>query len=148
MDMILREAIEGDLPGLLALYGQLGQDDGSVLSMGDARRIFHRMKEYPSYRLHVAELDGRVVGTFALLVMDNLGHLGTPSAILEDVVVDEGLRGMGIGKRMMDYAHDLCRLQGCYKMTFSSNANREAAHRFYESLGFRRHGYSFYINYN
>lgn len=32
-------------------------------------------------------------------------------------------------------------------MTFSSNINREAAHRFYESLGFRKHGYSYYINY-
>jgi predicted GNAT family acetyltransferase len=32
-------------------------------------------------------------------------------------------------------------------MTFSSNLNRQAAHRFYESLGFRKHGYSFRIEY-
>jgi len=147
MNIILREAIEDDLPAMLILYGQLGQDDGRVLSLEDARRIFARFREYPYYRLHVALLDGRLVGTFALLVMDNLGHLGAPSAILEDVVVDETMRGMGIGKKMMDYANDLCRQQGCYKMTFSSNMNRDAAHRFYESLGFKRHGYSFYINY-
>ncbi len=145
MDIILREAVENDLPGLLALYGQLGQDDGSVLPLNDAHRIFKRFEKYPSYHLYVAVLAGEVVGTFALLVMDNLGHRGSPSAILEDVVVDETLRGMGIGTQMMSYAHDLCHAQGCYKMTFSSNINREPAHRFYESLGFMKHGYSFYV---
>jgi len=147
MKIILREATESDLPGLLTLYGQLGQDDGSVLPLETAHQIFKRFKSYPSYHLYVAELEGRLVGTFALLVMDNLGHMGSPSAILEDVVVDENQRGIGIGKRMMEYAHELCRQQGCYKMTFSSNRNRDAAHRFYESLGFTKHGYSFYITY-
>jgi GNAT superfamily N-acetyltransferase len=147
MDIVMRTATEDDLPGLLTLYGQLGQDDGTVLPLETARRIFARFREYPSYTVHVAELDGRLVGTFALLVMDNLGHLGSPGAVLEDVVVDSAVRGKGIGRRMMAYAHDLCRNAGCYKMTFSSNRNRKDAHRFYESLGFRRHGYSFYIEY-
>jgi GNAT superfamily N-acetyltransferase len=147
MDIVMREANEIDLPAILALYAQLGQDDGSVLSVDEADRIFARFRSYPDYRIHVAQDGDRVVGTFALLIMDNLGHLGTPSAVLEDVVVAEELRGKGIGKVMMDYANDLCRQKGCYKMTFSSNMNREAAHRFYESLGFRRHGYSFYITY-
>jgi len=147
MDIIMREASESDLPHILALYAQLGQDDGSVLPLDDADSIYWKMKKYPDYKIHVALSEGRVIGTFALLVMDNLGHLGTPSAILEDVVVAEGLRGQGIGKAMMEYANTECRRKGCYKMTFSSNINREAAHRFYESLGFRKHGYSFYISY-
>ena len=147
MDIQLREATEDDLPAVLALYTQLGQDDGSVLSPDEAGRIFAKFGSYPDYRIHVA-LDGdKVIGTFALLIMDNLGHRGTPSAVLEDVVVAEELRGTGIGTAMMSYANDLCREKGCYKMTFSSNINREAAHRFYESLGFRKHGYSFYVTY-
>jgi GNAT superfamily N-acetyltransferase len=125
----------------------MGQDDGRVLSLEEAQCIVARFKTYPYYRLHVAEYGGTLIGTFALLIMDNLGHLGTPTAILEDVVVAETLRGKGIGKRMMEYANDLCRQAGCYKMTFSSNSSREAAHRFYESLGFRKHGYSFYVSY-
>ncbi len=147
MDITLREACEEDLPELLALYAQMGQDDGKVLSLEEAQRIFARFKTYPYYRLHVAERGGALVGTFALLIMDNLGHLGTPTAILEDVVVNGTLRGKGIGTRMMEYANHICRQAGCYKMTFSSNINREAAHRFYESLGFRKHGYSFYVSY-
>lgn len=147
MDITMRKANEHDLFAILALYAQLGQDDGSVLPIEEARRTFIKFKSYPDYHIHVA-LDGdRVIGTFALLIMDNLGHRGAPSAILEDVVVAEELRGKDIGKRMMDYANDLCRRKGCYKMSFSSNIKRVAAHRFYESLGFRKHGYSFYINY-
>jgi GNAT superfamily N-acetyltransferase len=147
MDIIMREALESDLPGVLSLYVQLGQDDGSVLSLDTAASIYRKMKSYPDYKIHVALAEGRIIGTFALLVMDNLGHCGTPSAILEDVVVGEDLRGQGIGKQMMDYANSLCRQKGCYKMSFSSNINREAAHRFYEKLGFRKHGYSFYVSY-
>jgi hypothetical protein len=34
---------------------------------------------------------------------------------------------------------------GCYKLALSSNERREAAHAFYDSLGFQRHGFSFVV---
>jgi hypothetical protein len=40
----------------------------------------------------------------------------------------------------MGHACEECRLAGCYKLTLSSGLPREGAHRFYESLGFERHG--------
>ena len=147
MEITLREATEADLPSILFLYAQLGQDDGTVLSQDEAGRIFARMNTYPDYRIHVACIASRIIGTFALLIMDNLGHKGAPSAVLEDVVVDKGLRGQGVGRQMMAHANGLCRDKGCYKMAFTSNRNREAAHRFYESLGFEKHGYSFLVSY-
>lgn len=148
MEITLREATEADLPAILTLYAQLGQDDGKVLSLEAAGRIFARMKTYPDYHIYIALLNGRIVGTFALLILDNIAHMGTPSAILEDVVVEEGIRSQGIGRQMMRYANSLCREKGCYKMSLTSNRNREAAHRFYESLGFEKHGYSFYMMMN
>ncbi|HIJ95899.1 MAG TPA: GNAT family N-acetyltransferase [Desulfuromonadales bacterium] len=148
MEVIMREATSTDIPGILSLYAQLGQDDGSVLPVAEAEIIFEKIRSYPDYWIYLAIMGDRPVGTFALLIMDNIAHMGIKSAILEEVVVSEELRGQGIGTKMMDYAHDLCRQAGCYKMTFSSNLKREAAHRFYESIGFQRHGYSFYIDYN
>ena len=38
---------------------------------------------------------------------------------------------------------DACRRAGCYKLALSSNLKRADAHRFYDSLGFERHGFSF-----
>lgn len=140
-----REATKADLPQVLRLYAQPDLDDGQVLPLSEAERLFERMARYPDYKVYVALCEGRVVGTFALLVMDNLGHMGAPSAVIEDVAVDPQWQGRGVGRTTMAYALQLCREKGCYKAALSSNLKRERAHAFYESLGFERHGYSFRI---
>ncbi|MCL6613369.1 MAG: GNAT family N-acetyltransferase [Firmicutes bacterium] len=145
MPLVIREATEDDLPSLLALHAELEMDDSRVLSLDEAREIFARLKHYPNYRIYLAVMDGEIVGTFALLIMDNLAHLGAPSGIVEDVVVKAAYRGRGIGRQMMEHAYARCKEAGCYKMALSSNLKREAAHRFYERLGFKKHGYSYVI---
>jgi GNAT superfamily N-acetyltransferase len=139
----IRAATAHDLPGVLALYAQPEIDDGDVLPIEAAQVLFARFADYPDYTLYVAEQADAIVGSFALLVMHNLGHLGAPSGIVEDVVVSPHLHGHGVGQAMMRFAIEQCRDKGCYKLALSSNARRERAHRFYEQLGFERHGYSF-----
>jgi ribosomal protein S18 acetylase RimI-like enzyme len=140
----IREAVEADLPAVLALYGQIG--DEALLPLDEARRIFRRFAEYPDYRLFVAEENGTVVGTYALLIMDNLGHMGAKSGVIEDVIVDPAHQGEGIGKAMMAHAVEECRAKDCYKAALSSNLKRDRAHAFYEAIGFERHGYSFRVS--
>lgn len=146
MNIICQEATDADLSSILALHKQLDLDGEEFLSVEQARPILRKFESYPDYRLYVATINNEVVGTFTLLIMDNLAHMGASSGIVEDVVVEEGLRGKGIGKVMMQFAMDLCREKGCYKVMLSSNMRREAAHRFYQDLGFRKHGYSFVID--
>jgi GNAT superfamily N-acetyltransferase len=144
VNLEIRAATETDLPSILALYVDV-EDGGPVLSIEEARSIFVRMKTYPDYTIYVAMLDGSIVGTFELLIMDNLAHMGAPSGVLEDVVVHRDWRGKGVGKQMVRFAMDRCRERGCYKLALSSNLKREAAHRFYDGLSFQRHGYSFVV---
>ena len=144
--LLIRPACEDDLPGVLALYAQPGMDDGRTLSLADARALFARFARYPDYVLYVAEDAGTVVGTFALLVMDNLGHMGAPSAVIEDVVVAPERQGSGVGGAMMRFAMAKASEKGCYKLVLSSNAKRVKAHQFYENLGFRRHGVSLHVD--
>lgn len=141
----IRPAATEDLADVLALYAQPEFDDGKVLSVDEAARLHAKFGRYPDYTLYVAECDGKIVGSFALLIMDNLGHRGAPSAVVEDVVVDDAMHGQGIGQRMMRFAMEKCRERGCYKLALSSNARRERAHAFYEALGFARHGFSFRV---
>jgi ribosomal protein S18 acetylase RimI-like enzyme len=141
----IREASKADLPDILRLHAQPEMDDGQVLSISDAEQVLDRMARYPDYHLYVAIRDDDVVGTFALLIMDNLGHQGAPSGVIEDVVVDPRYQGRGIGTAMVRHALGVCGEKGCYKVTLSSNLKRERAHAFYESLGFERHGYSFKV---
>jgi GNAT superfamily N-acetyltransferase len=144
--VLVRPATAADIAGVLALYAQPDLDDGNVLPLDQAVALFERFGRYPDYTLYVAEQDHEIVGSFALLVMDNLGHLGSPSGIVEDVVVAPARQSQGIGAAMMRFALDRAREKRCYKLMLSSNARRARAHAFYESLGYARHGYSFRVD--
>lgn len=146
MTIDIRQATEADLPAILELYRQPELDDGLALSLTQAKGLFERMQRYPNYHLYVAELHGSIVGTFALLIMDNLLHLGRPSGVVEAVAVDPAYQGQGIGKAMMQFALEQCRHAHCYKLALSTNLKRKEAHAFYESLGFTKHGFSFVID--
>jgi len=143
----IRKATAADVAAVLALYAQPDLDNGHVLPVDQAVKLFEKFGRYPDYALYLAEQGSAIVGSFALLIMDNLGHLGTPSGIVEDVVVAPECQGQGIGQQMMEFALEHCRAKGCYKLVLSSNARRTRAHAFYESLGFERHGYSFRVNF-
>jgi GNAT superfamily N-acetyltransferase len=139
----IREAAESDLADILNAYRDAGIDGGLSFTPEEAREQFARLRQYPSYRIFVAECDGVTAGTYALILLDNLAKRGARAGVVEDVAVRPEFQGRGIGRAMMAHAREECRLAGCYKMTLSSNIAREGAHRFYDSLGFERHGYSF-----
>jgi GNAT superfamily N-acetyltransferase len=143
--LIINFANKADLPSILNLYATV-LDKGETLSNDQAEALFEKMLSYPNYHIFVAKIENQVVGTFALLIMDNLAHVGTPSGVVEDVVVSEAFQGQGIGKEMMNFAMNRCRQFGCYKMVLSSNLKRIEAHQFYENLGFKKHGFSYRIN--
>jgi len=142
----VRKAGAADIAAVLALYAQPDLDDGKILDAEEGVALFARFSRYPDYTLYVAEQDREIVGSFALPVMDNLGHLGSPSAIVEDVVVAPDRQSQGIGAAMMRFALERAREKRCYKLMLSSNAKRGRAHAFYESLGYERHGYSFRVD--
>lgn len=146
LNIEIEKANEKDLPAILDLYAQPEIDNGNTLSIENAKVVFSRIASYPNYKIYIAKVEGMVVGTFALLIMDNLGHLGAPSGIVEDVAVNPQMQGQGIGKAMMEFARLKCRELGCYKLTLSSSIQRKNAHEFYKSLGFSQHGYSFLVN--
>lgn len=140
----IRKASVNDLPYVLKIYEDSGLD-GVSISLEEATRIFNQMNQYPDYHVFVAISEEEIIGTFALLIMENMAHRGTPSAIVEDVGVLTRFQGLGVGKKMMEFAMTYAKEKGCYKLNLSSNMKRKKAHRFYESLGFKKHGFSFMI---
>ena len=145
MPLEIRDAREEDLAGVLQVLAEAGIDGGKSFSLDEAREHWKRIKQWPNFRL-LAVLDGdQVVGTYSLAIMDKLGKRGTPAGVVEDVAVLPGRQGGGVGRAMMEHAIGECRKAGCYKLALSSNLKRGPAHRFYEGLGFERHGYSFAV---
>lgn len=145
MKIKIIEAKKKDLPLILKLYAVKDMDDGKILPIKKAEHLFSKMQSYPNYKIYIAVLNGKTVGTYSLAIMDNIAHLGKSSGLVEDVVVDETMRSMGIGKQMMKHALRICNTNNCYKMNLSSNLKRKKAHHFYQKLGFKRHGISFSI---
>jgi GNAT superfamily N-acetyltransferase len=144
-EVVIREACEADLPAILRAYTEAGIGGGESFTLEEARVQFARLLRYPSYRVFVAESAGEIAGTYALIVLDNLAKRGAKAGVVEDVAVFPAQQHKGIGQAMMAHAREECRAAGCYKLTLSSGLPREGAHRFYDSLGFERHGYSFLI---
>ena len=58
-------------------------------------------------------------------------------ARVEDVVVDETMRGKGIGEALVRYALSMARDVGADGVALTSNPKREAANRLYQRLGFK-----------
>jgi ribosomal protein S18 acetylase RimI-like enzyme len=89
-------------------------------------------------------------GSTLLVARDELGHIvGTLTFIvfrtttelrgrIEDVVVESGARGKGLGEELVREALRLAQERGARSLTLSSRPDREAANRLYERVGFEQ----------
>ncbi|MGB3536270.1 MAG: GNAT family N-acetyltransferase [Microcoleaceae cyanobacterium] len=138
----IKAASAADLADLNRLYAEM--DGLPLLPETQMLSLFEQMNQYPNYTIYIALLHSHPVGTFSLLYVPTIMHRGYHKfAVMDAVTVSAAYRNQGIGKAMMQTALKLCQAAGCYKVTLSSNINRIDAHRFYQSLGFEQHGWSF-----
>ena len=137
--MQIRRAKAGDLPEILRMLFDdratpSDEVDGGARCYADA---FEEMQRSDVNATYVAEVDGRIVGTFMLTFIRHLLRRGALVAQIEAVRVDASQRGRGHGGQMMRWAIDEARRRGCSRMQLTTNKSRKDAHRFYERLGFR-----------
>jgi ribosomal protein S18 acetylase RimI-like enzyme len=94
------------------------------------------MVRSPAVRLLIARTgpDGPIVGTLTLALFR------IPTGIrawIEDVIVDDSVRGQGGGEALSRQALELARLAGARTVELTSRPSREAANRLYQRIGFR-----------
>lgn len=133
--MNVRRASQGDLDALLRLYTQLSPENAAT-ERSRAALAFEQITSSPGVSLLVAESGDTVVGTVTLVVVPNLTHHAQPWAQVENMVVDESVRGSGVGRQLLEKCVELAREAGCYKLQLQSASQRTEAHRFYARLGF------------
>ncbi|MGW2395896.1 GNAT family N-acetyltransferase [Kitasatospora sp. NPDC001664] len=85
----------------------------------------------------LARLDGRIVGTLTLVLLPLPSGL---RARIEDVVVDAGARGHGVGTALTAEAVRLAEEGGARTVDLTSRPSRAAANRLYERAGFEVRG--------
>jgi GNAT superfamily N-acetyltransferase len=132
----VRLARAGDLAAVIGLLSMLHDPGDAEAIPREARTMFERILRQYGRRLLVAEVDGRIVGTTDVLVVENLSRGLRPWAAVENVVVDPQSRRQGVGRALVQAAVDYATECGCYKIQLLSNRKRRDAHAFYRSLGF------------
>ena len=129
---MIRRAGRGDAEVLARLIGQLGYE----VSAGEAVDRLALM-EAEGRAVLVAERDGAVVGCLTTSVMRVL-HRPAPVGRISMMVVDEAVRGRGIGAELVHAAERALEERGCYMVEVTSHVRRADAHRFYERLGYEK----------
>ena len=85
--------------------------------------------------LFVAEENEEIIGTLTLVIYR------IPSGVkvwIEDVVVDQSMRGKGIGRMLTQYAIGYAKENGMTKIDLTSSPFRIAANELYKKMGFKR----------
>ncbi|MEV6110183.1 GNAT family N-acetyltransferase [Streptomyces sp. NPDC051940] len=132
---VFREAGPEDFDAVMRLYRQLQPAD-PVLRDGSDADVYARILAAPELRLFVLESDGAVVATTYLNVIPNLSRSAAPYAVIENVVVEQSLRGTGLGKRIMAGTLRAAWDAGCYKAMLMTGSRRASTHAFYRACGF------------
>jgi GNAT superfamily N-acetyltransferase len=90
--------------------------------------------------------DGKkTVGRVFLYIIKNDLHKKSYGYI-EDLFVDEALRGQGFGKKLLQMVIAEAKKRKLYKLVGTSRTFRTEVHGFYEKFGFKRYGYEFRID--
>ncbi len=128
--LVIRLATLEDAAAVAGLAVQLGY----VVSQNEAAARLAELSRRADHAVYVAVLENEVVGWIHLYVDYSL--MDDPLAMVGGLVVDAGHRGRGIGRQLMAQAETWGRVQGCAAVYLKTNVIRQAAHAFYESLGY------------
>ncbi len=88
----------------------------------------------------VAEKGGNILGyVFCIFVqhINNNNMTDIKTLYIDDLCVDENLRGEHVGKTLYEYVLGFAKNSGCYNVTLNVWADNTGAVKFYEKLGLR-----------
>ena len=139
-ELVLRRAIDGDLPFLRTLYAGLRADELRQTQWPEAtQRLFLDSQftlQHRHFVTHYAEADfwivmhqGLPAGRFYLL-------RGQPSFLIVDIALLPALRGQGIGSGLINWAKSLAAQSGADGIDLHVDERNLAAQRLYRRLGF------------
>lgn len=124
---ILSAVTDSDADDLASLLTQL-----SPTAIFDSERLA-AIVSHDATELLVVRLAGRIVGTATLVTFPVLSGL---RGHVEDVIVDESMRGRGIARLLLLRMTELATERTLRTLDLTSRPSRESALRLYESVGF------------
>ena len=146
--MNIRRATERDIPGLNRLLEQVlmvhhvGRPD--LFKSGAKKYNDEELKEIlvdDSRPIFVGVDESEEVMGYAFCIFQQ--HIGShiltdiKTLYIDDLCVDETLRGQHVGRQLYDYVVQFAKDSGCYNVTLNVWSCNESAMRFYEKCGLK-----------
>lgn len=137
---MIRAARAEDADAVTALWTEAYFREGEGGRDTPYSRSDFEQTEAAAAHLLVAERDGALVGVVALLAPDEPTRAIAleGEAELARLVVGSAARRQGLGRALADRCTELARSEGWPAISLWSRPYQRAAHRLYESLGYRR----------
>jgi ribosomal protein S18 acetylase RimI-like enzyme len=89
----------------------------------------------PNIVLLVAKDEKKIIGMTSLYIMNKFSKR---TGSIEDVVVDDGYRGQGIGQRLVEEIIESAKQMGLKSIQLTSRPERVAGNKLYQKLGFEQ----------
>lgn len=114
---------------------------GYTLSSAEVESMIfsHRQQDNDIYVMVQAE---DIVAVMSLIYFDYFPDAKRICRITS-LVVDEQLRGHGLGRKFVSFAKARAIDKQCYSLELTTNIRRHQTHRFYEQQGFDKTSYKF-----
>ena len=129
-NFVIRTLACSDAARVAELNAQLGYD-------ADARQIrlrLERLEKEVAHHIIGVEVSGGLVA-FAHFFERPSIEKGF-DMVVQSLVVDNALRGSGIGRLLVERIEHIARSKNCEAVALSSQATRRGAREFYERLGY------------
>ena len=117
------------------LLEQLTKVNKEQISQNDFCNFIETLNE--NHQIIVIEINNKIVATGTILIENKLIHGINKVAHLEDIVVDNTMRGKGLGKKLISFLLDIAKNKKCYKTIL--NCKKEYI-TFYEKCGLKHSG--------
>jgi len=143
--MNIRELQPDELHALLTLYTHLHEHDDPLPPDTIVEAVWSEALANPRIKYFGGFVSGALVSSCTLTVIPNLTHACRPYGVIENVVTHAAHRGQGFGKAVLSHALSQAWSQNCYKVMLLTGRKDEGTLRFYEQVGFDRHGKQAFI---
>ena len=137
-ELAIRDAHVSDADAVARLVTQLGYSTTAEQMVTRLEALIARAE----YHTFLAERGGVVAGMVGVHLGYSLEFDGV-YARLTGLVVDEPMRGRGVGTYLMHHVEHWLTAIGAKMLTLTSGRHRLDAHRFYQRLGYERNGVRF-----
>ena len=135
--IVIRPARHGDLDTLVALLQTLFALEQDFTPQPQRQRIgLQRFLDgCGKHRcMLVAEIDGQVVGMATLQVLISTAE-GGPVGLVEDVVIQESFRSVGVGRQLMCALDAWAATRGLTRLQLLADGDNQPALAFYRRIG-------------